>query len=154
MADGGRPDSGPGLTLGILGGGQLGRMLCMAARSIGVRTVVVESALICPASSVCDELLVGSFKDEAVVAQVRGRRRGGAPQTVRFSPSDAACGTKCGPSYPAHVPLPVVTKALFVLLLAAPLVRRDAVRDEGQMCAHGKTLLPQRSGRLAQRVTA
>ena len=31
----------PGATLGVLGGGQLGRMFCVAARTMGYRTVVL-----------------------------------------------------------------------------------------------------------------
>lgn len=32
----------PGATLGVLGGGQLGRMFCVAARTMGYRVVVLE----------------------------------------------------------------------------------------------------------------
>ena len=32
----------PGSTIGILGGGQLGRMFCMAAQSLGYKVVVLD----------------------------------------------------------------------------------------------------------------
>lgn len=59
-------------TLGILGGGQLGRMLCAAARSIGIRTVVVDPAQHCPAAGACDELILGRFDDDAAVGRLAG----------------------------------------------------------------------------------
>ncbi|HAT08815.1 MAG TPA: 5-(carboxyamino)imidazole ribonucleotide synthase, partial [Rhodobiaceae bacterium] len=31
----------PGATIGIIGGGQLGRMMCQAAAELGLRTVVL-----------------------------------------------------------------------------------------------------------------
>lgn len=40
----------PGSTIGILGGGQLGRMLSVAASRLGFRTVIFEPGADCPAS--------------------------------------------------------------------------------------------------------
>jgi phosphoribosylaminoimidazole carboxylase PurK protein len=59
-----------GRTVGILGGGQLGRMLALAARPLGVNVVVVDPSPVCPASSVASEHIVGSFTDPAVIAQL------------------------------------------------------------------------------------
>lgn len=44
----------PGATLGVLGGGQLGRMFCMAARNMGYRTVVLDPDEKSPAAQVAD----------------------------------------------------------------------------------------------------
>ncbi len=44
----------PGKTLGILGGGQLGRMLGQAAQSLGYRVHVYEPAARCPAGAVAN----------------------------------------------------------------------------------------------------
>lgn len=43
-----------GARLGILGGGQLGRMLALAAARLGVRTRCLESTKACPAGDVCE----------------------------------------------------------------------------------------------------
>lgn len=51
------------LTLGILGGGQLGKMLCLAAKNWGLTVVVLDPSRHCPAASVCDELIVSSFQN-------------------------------------------------------------------------------------------
>ena len=53
----------PGKTLGILGGGQLGRFLAEAARALGYRTAALDSAADCPALQVVDVPVVGSVDD-------------------------------------------------------------------------------------------
>ena len=53
----------PGGTLAILGGGQLGRMMAMAARSMGVHVRVMDPEAKCPASFVVDETIVGRWDD-------------------------------------------------------------------------------------------
>jgi 5-(carboxyamino)imidazole ribonucleotide synthase len=54
----------PGGILGILGGGQLGRMTAMAARTMGYRVRVMDPEAACPASFVVDETIVGQWDDE------------------------------------------------------------------------------------------
>ena len=62
-----------GKTLGILGGGQLGRMLTLAAHNLGVRVVVLDPTPDCPAAQVGAAQIVGSFSDAALVAQLARR---------------------------------------------------------------------------------
>lgn len=47
----------PGSTIGILGGGQLARMLCMEAKRMGYRTLVWTGGLEAPAMALCDEVI-------------------------------------------------------------------------------------------------
>lgn len=54
---------GPGGWLGILGGGQLGRMMAMAARTMGIHVRVMDPEARCPASFVVDETIVGRWND-------------------------------------------------------------------------------------------
>lgn len=56
---------GPGGWLGILGGGQLGRMMAMAARTMGIHVRVMDPEARCPASFVTDETIVGRWDDVA-----------------------------------------------------------------------------------------
>ncbi len=64
----------PGARLGILGGGQLGRMMAMAARSMGYRVIVLDPNPRCPTAQVCDGVVVGALDDleamERLAAQV------------------------------------------------------------------------------------
>ena len=53
----------PGGTIAILGGGQLGRMTAMAARTMGYRVRVMDPEPTCPASFVVDETIVGPWSD-------------------------------------------------------------------------------------------
>lgn len=53
----------PGALLGILGGGQLGRMMAMAARTMGYRVRVLDPDAKCPASFIADEVVVGHWGD-------------------------------------------------------------------------------------------
>ena len=53
----------PGPTLGVVGGGQLGRMLGEAAGPLGVEVVVSDPTPDCPASPVVADQLVGDFDE-------------------------------------------------------------------------------------------
>jgi 5-(carboxyamino)imidazole ribonucleotide synthase len=58
----------PGATLGILGGGQLGRMTALAARELGYGVVVLDPDPECAARGVVDRVVVGGFGDPAAAA--------------------------------------------------------------------------------------
>src|SRR5579863_4572639 len=53
----------PGGLIAILGGGQLGRMTAMAARTMGYRVRVMDPEPACPASFIADETIVGRWDD-------------------------------------------------------------------------------------------
>jgi 5-(carboxyamino)imidazole ribonucleotide synthase len=53
----------PGGLLAILGGGQLGRMTAMAARTMGYKVRVMDPERACPASFVADQTIVGRWDD-------------------------------------------------------------------------------------------
>ncbi|MFP5488691.1 MAG: 5-(carboxyamino)imidazole ribonucleotide synthase, partial [Acidimicrobiia bacterium] len=54
----------PPATIGMLGGGQLGRYALMAARTMGYRTMVLEPDPLAPAGRVADEHVVAAYDDE------------------------------------------------------------------------------------------
>ena len=58
----------PGSIIGILGGGQLGRMLALAAARLGLRTHVYSDEPVVPAFDVSALSKVGSFADEAALS--------------------------------------------------------------------------------------
>jgi 5-(carboxyamino)imidazole ribonucleotide synthase len=53
----------PGGLIAILGGGQLGRMTAMAARTMGYHVRVMDPEPACPASFVADKAIVGRWND-------------------------------------------------------------------------------------------
>ena len=60
----------PGSTIGILGGGQLARMLALAAQPMGYHVVVLDPDLRCPAAAVCDRVIVSAFDSNDGLAQL------------------------------------------------------------------------------------
>jgi 5-(carboxyamino)imidazole ribonucleotide synthase len=59
----------PGARIGILGGGQLGRMTALAAARLGYRCHVFASEHDSPAAQVCDAATVGDFDDGAALTR-------------------------------------------------------------------------------------
>ncbi len=63
----------PGATIGILGGGQLGRMLGFAARTMGYRIAILDPDPDCPAASIADRVVAAPYDSvEGAVALARG----------------------------------------------------------------------------------
>ena len=60
----------PGSTLGILGGGQLGRMTAMAARSLGYHIHTLDPDASCAARFVVERCLTASFDDDFAAADL------------------------------------------------------------------------------------
>lgn len=60
----------PGATIGILGGGQLGRMVAMAARGFGYRIQVMDPDPSCPARFVVDACFEGHWNDARAAADL------------------------------------------------------------------------------------
>ena len=78
----------PGAWLGLLGGGQLGRMFAMAAQSMGYRVVVVDPGAEGPAASVADEHIRADYLDAVALGELAKRC---AAVTTEFEnvPADA-----------------------------------------------------------------
>jgi len=62
----------PGSTIGILGGGQLGRMLAAAAARLGFDVAVLDPEPDCPASRVCARHLLANYDDPAALEALAG----------------------------------------------------------------------------------
>jgi 5-(carboxyamino)imidazole ribonucleotide synthase len=60
----------PGKTLGILGGGQLGRLIALAAKDLGYRTAALDAAKDSPALQVVDVPVVGGVDDPAAARRL------------------------------------------------------------------------------------
>jgi len=60
----------PGSKIGILGGGQLGRMLALAAARLGFDVVVLEREADSPAGRTAERLIVGDYQDETALAEL------------------------------------------------------------------------------------
>jgi len=65
------PSADPSTWLGVMGGGQLGRMFAHAAQSMGYRVAVLEPSAACPAGQVADRTIEGNYDDAAALAELR-----------------------------------------------------------------------------------
>ncbi len=59
----------PNGVIGILGGGQLGRMLAIAAAPLGLKTHILEPDDHCPAADVAAKHMIASYTDESALAE-------------------------------------------------------------------------------------
>ena len=60
----------PGKTLGVLGGGQLGRMFTAEARRMGYRVIVLDPDLDAPAGQLADHHITRSWSDPEALAEL------------------------------------------------------------------------------------
>lgn len=59
--------------IGVLGGGQLGRMLCQAASKLSIKIAILDPLVNCPASSLAYYHMVGNFDDSTTVQEFAKR---------------------------------------------------------------------------------
>ncbi|QFU15439.1 5-(carboxyamino)imidazole ribonucleotide synthase [Microvirga thermotolerans] len=129
----------PGCTLGILGGGQLGRMIAMAAAQLGLRTHVYAPERDSPAFAVAAEHTVAAYEDEAALV-----RFAKAVDVVTYEFENVPAATAAVLS--AHAPLAPNARALsvtqdrlteksFVAELGIATAPFAAVSDEGDLAA-------------------
>jgi 5-(carboxyamino)imidazole ribonucleotide synthase len=64
------PTLNPGATIGVVGGGQLGRMLALDARRLGYRIAVLDPSPAAPAAALADHRVVAAFDDADAVAEL------------------------------------------------------------------------------------
>ena len=60
----------PYQTIGIIGGGQLARMMCIAAKAMGYYTVVLDPTPNCPAGQVSDGEITAAYDDLAAIKRL------------------------------------------------------------------------------------
>jgi len=60
----------PSDTIGIIGGGQLGRMMSIAAKYMGYNVVVLDPTPNCPTAQVADEQIVAAYDDMDAIKQL------------------------------------------------------------------------------------
>ena len=105
----------PPATIGIIGGGQLGRMLASAARVMGYRIAILDPDPECPAAGAADELMVGGYDktlmhrgEPAMRAEFERlgpvMRQGGFIPSVQAGRSSAAPAASLSPMPPPRRP--------------------------------------------------
>ncbi|MFD2057141.1 5-(carboxyamino)imidazole ribonucleotide synthase [Mesorhizobium calcicola] len=90
-----------GSTIGIIGGGQLGRMLAMAAARLGYRTVVLEPQADCPAAQVANRQITAAYDDPAALAELAAAS---SVITYEFENVPVAAANALAAKVPVHPP--------------------------------------------------
>lgn len=89
------------LTIGLLGGGQLGRMMIEAAHRLGLRVAVLDPDANGPAAQIADEVVVGAYNDLAALDRLAATA---SVFTTEFEnvPADSLRWLSAhGPTYPS-----------------------------------------------------
>ncbi|EDL63763.1 5-(carboxyamino)imidazole ribonucleotide synthase [Bacillus sp. SG-1] len=60
----------PGQTIGIIGGGQLGRMMALAAKEAGFRIAVLDPGSNGPCAQVADEVIIADYEDREALERL------------------------------------------------------------------------------------
>lgn len=63
----------PNATIGIVGGGQLGRMMAMSAKEMGFRVGVLDPTANCPTAQVADWHIVAAYDDVFALEEMARR---------------------------------------------------------------------------------
>src|ERR1700744_3918136 len=98
----------PGWTIGIVGGGQLGRMLAMAARSLGYRVQVMDPDPSCPARFVVDACFEGSWDDPRAAADLARGCDVVTLEIEQIAIASLEAAAKCAPVRPSAELLRVI----------------------------------------------
>jgi 5-(carboxyamino)imidazole ribonucleotide synthase len=61
------------ITLGIIGGGQLGKMIGLEAKRMSLNVAYLDPDMNCPASSIADQMIVSDFKDEKSIIKLANK---------------------------------------------------------------------------------
>lgn len=112
----------PGGTIGILGGGQLGRMTAMAARSLGYRVQVMDPDPSCPARFVVDACFEGNWNDARAAADLA---RGSDVITLEIEQVSLAC-LEAAANY-----APVRPAASTLRIIQDRILQKNWLRDHG-----------------------
>jgi 5-(carboxyamino)imidazole ribonucleotide synthase len=156
----------PPAVIGILGGGQLGRMLALAARAMGYRIWVLDPDPDCPAAALADRVVVGSYDDVDAALRLASGADVVTYELEHVAAEVVAAVAELRPVRPGHRPLTVTQDRLaerrFVEAAGVAVAPWREVRTPGDVLAAADLGLPLRlkvpfggyDGRSQLRITA
>jgi 5-(carboxyamino)imidazole ribonucleotide synthase len=102
----------PPSVIGILGGGQLGRMLGLAARAMGYGVWVLDPDPDCPAASVADRVVVGAYDDVDAALRLAAGADVVTYELEHVAAAVVEAVAELRPVRPGHLPLTVTQDRL------------------------------------------
>ena len=122
-----RTSVAPGEWLGLLGGGQLGRMFCMAAQSLGYKVAVLDPGNDSPAGSVADRHFRADYLDPSALAKLARLCRAA---TTEFE------------NVPAHALEVLARDARVAPAAASVAIAQDRISEKTFLSGHGFGVAP------------
>ncbi len=119
----------PGATVGVLGGGQLGRMFTMRARSMGYKVVVLDPDALSPAGAVADRHIRAPYEDTRALVELSATC---AAVTTEFENVPATTLETLGRSSIVRPPV------------AAVAITQDRIAEKTFLRTHGFATAPYR----------
>ena len=98
----------PGAVIGLLGGGQLGRMTALAAVSMGYRVVTLDPQPDCPARAVAERCWTAAFDDVEAAAELAAAADVVTMEIERIAPPVLAAVARSAPLRPSAAVLETV----------------------------------------------
>lgn len=102
----------PGATIGILGGGQLGRMTGLAARSLGYDVQVLDPDPDCPARAIASRVITARFDDADAAASLAAECAVVTLEIEQIGPAALAAVATHAPLRPGADPVIVIQDRL------------------------------------------
>ena len=102
----------PGATIGIFGGGQLGRMTAMAARGMGYRILVLDPDPACPARFVVDGCIEAGWDDSREAANLARGCDVVTLEIEQISPASMEAAASYAPVRPGGAMLAIIQDRL------------------------------------------
>lgn len=136
----------PGEWLGLMGGGQLGRMFCHSAQSLGYRVAVLDPAAEGPAASVADMHIQADYDDETALIKLAQRCRAVTTEfenvpAKSLSTLAAHCRVTPG-SHAVEIVQDRIAEKAFISSQGVAVAPYAAIRSEADLRAAGAHLYP------------
>ncbi|NYT62312.1 5-(carboxyamino)imidazole ribonucleotide synthase [Alcaligenaceae bacterium] len=137
----------PGDWLGMIGGGQLGRMFCHAAQSLGYKVAVLDPDTASPAGAVADMHIQASYDDEAGLRQLSARCKSVTTEFENVPAQSLQMLADLGSSVrPAAAAVAIVqdriSEKAFIQEAGVPVAPYVPVRSDLDLVAAPDTLFP------------
>ncbi len=124
-------------TIGIIGGGQLGRMLAMAAARLNLRTVILEPQADCPAAQLANRQITAAYDDPAALDELAAACD---VVTYEFENVPVAAAERLAQNVPVHPPARALdvaqdrlTEKRFINECGIPTARFHAVDSQDDL---------------------
>lgn len=137
----------PGDWLGMIGGGQLGRMFCHAAQSLGYKVAVLDPDAASPAGAVADMHIQASYDDESGLKQLAARCKAVTTEFENVPAQSlqmlAAQGASVRPAAPAvAIVQDRISEKAFIQSAGVPVAPYVPVHSAADLDAAPDTLFP------------